>query len=67
MTEVTITFWVAFVGTIVGFLGLSLKMALKSKYDSIECLCIKIHRNVEAELNEEKYEIEHQLSNEIKI
>jgi hypothetical protein len=67
MTELTETFWVAFVGTIIGFLGLSLKMALKSKCDSIECLCLKIHRNIEAELDEEKYEIEHQLSNETKM
>ena len=67
MTELTETFWVAFVGTIVGFLGLSLKMALKSKCDSIECLCLKIHRNIEAEIDEEKYEIEHQVSNETKM
>ena len=67
MTELTETFWVAFVGTIIGFLGLSLKMALKSKCDSIECLCLKIHRNIEAELDEEKYEIEHQVSNETKM
>ena len=67
MTELTETFWVAFVGTIIGFLGLSLKMALKSKCDSIECLCIKIHRNIEAEIDEEKYEIEHQVSNETKM
>lgn len=67
MTELTETFWVAFVGTIIGFLGLSLKMALKSKCDSIECLCLKIHRNIEAEIDEEKYEIEHQVSNETKM
>ena len=67
MTELTETFWVAFVGTIIGFLGLSLKMALKSKCDSIECLCLKIHRNIDAEIDEEKYEIEHQVSNETKM
>jgi hypothetical protein len=67
MTDLTETFWVAFVGTIIGFLGLSLKMALKSKCDSIECFCIKIHRNIEAEIEEEKYEIEHQVSNETKM
>ena len=66
MTDLIETFWVAFVGNIVGFLGLSLKMALKSKCDSIDCFCIKIHRNVEAEIQEEKYDIEHQIS-DIKV
>jgi len=33
----------------------------------IECFCIKIHRNIEAEIDEEKYEIEHQVSNETKM
>ena len=60
-------FWLAVIGAIAGFLGLSLKMALKSKCDSIECGCIKIHRNIQAELEEEKYEIEHQVSNETKM
>jgi len=64
MTELTETFWVAFVGTIIGFLGLSLKMCLKSKCDSIEFCGLKIHRNVQAEIDEEKYEIEHQVSKE---
>jgi len=49
MTDLTETFWVAFVGTIIGFLGLTLKMCLKSKCDVIEIGCLKIHRNVEVE------------------
>jgi hypothetical protein len=49
MTDLTETFWVAFVGTIIGFLGLTLKMCLKSKCDNVEVCCIKIHRNVEVE------------------
>ena len=57
-------FWLAVIGAIAGFLGLSLKMALKSKCDSIECCCIKIHRNIQAELEEEKYDIEHHASSD---
>ena len=49
MTDLTETCWVAFVGTIIGFLGLTLKMCLKSKCDNVEVCCIKIHRNVEVE------------------
>ena len=53
-------FWLAVIGAISGFLGLS----LKSKCDSIECCCIKIHRNIQAELEEEKYDIEHHASSD---
>ena len=60
-------FWLAVIGAIAGFLGLSLKMALKSKCDSIECGCIKIHRNIQVELEEEKYEIDHHLSDSSKV
>ena len=30
-------------------IGLSLRMCLRSKCDQVECLCLKIHRNVELE------------------
>lgn len=30
-------------------IGLSLRMCLRSKCDQVECLCFKIHRNVELE------------------
>jgi len=66
MSDLSETFWVAFVASIIGFLGLSLKMCLKSKCDSIEFCGLKIHRNIEAEMEEEKYDIEHQLS-DIKV
>jgi len=66
MSDLSETFWVAFVASIIGFLGLSLKMCLKSKCDSIEFCGLKIHRNIEAEIEEEKYDIEHQLS-DIKV
>jgi len=66
MSDLSETFWVAFVASIIGFLGLSLKMCLKSKCDSIEFCGLKIHRNIEAEIEEEKYDIKHQLS-DIKV
>ena len=62
MSDLSETFWVAFVASIIGFLGLSLKMCLKSKCDSIEICGLKIHRNIEAEIEEEKYDIEHHIS-----
>ena len=42
----------------------TLKMFLKSKCDSIEFCGLKIHRNIQAEIDEGKYEIEHQVSKE---
>jgi hypothetical protein len=57
MTDLTETFWVAFVGTIIGFLGLTLKMCLKSKCDNVEVCCIKIHRNVEIEQELDELEL----------
>jgi len=62
MSDLSETFWVAFVASIIGFLCLSLKMCLKSKCDSIEICGLKIHRNIEAEIEEEKYDIEHHIS-----
>ena len=57
MTDLTETFWVAFVGTIIGFLGLTLKMCLKSKCDNVEVCCIKIRRNVEVEQELDELEL----------
>jgi hypothetical protein len=38
---------------IIGFLGLSVKMCLASKCDTVEILgCLKIHRNTEQEMPE---------------
>ena len=49
MTEFTETFWLGFIGASIGFLGLTLKMCLRSKCDNVEICCIKIHRNIELE------------------
>ena len=59
-------FWLGFIGTVTALLGLSLKMCLKSKCNSIECCGLKINRDVQAEIEEEKLELEHNIeSNKI--
>ena len=50
-------FWLGFIGAIIGFLGLTLKMCLKSKCDVIEIGCLKIHRNVEVEEKLDEFEL----------
>ena len=50
-------FWLGFIGAIIGFLGLTLKMCLKSKCDVIEIGCLKIHRNVEIEQELDELEL----------
>jgi hypothetical protein len=50
MSEV---FWAAFVTTIVGFLLAIGKFCYKSKCSQIEICCIKITRNIDAELRED--------------
>jgi len=42
-------FWLSLGGLIFGFLGLTIRYCLKSKCDSVECGCIKIHRAVDVE------------------
>ena len=32
-----------------GFFGIALKMCFASKCTSVECLCLKVHRNVDIE------------------
>jgi len=59
MGEFTETFWLGFIGAVIGFLGLSMKMLLKSKCQNIDFCGIKIQRDVRTELEEEKYEIDH--------
>ena len=44
------TFWISFVSIASGLFLASLKYALKSKCDKVECCCFKIHRNTEQEL-----------------
>ena len=52
-------FWITLSGLIIGFLGLSLRMCLKSKCDDVQCCCIKIHRDVITEEKLEEKEIDY--------
>ena len=53
-------FWLSMSGIIVGFLGLALKMCLKSKCSDVDCChLLKIHRDVELEERGMEFEVEH--------
>lgn len=44
------TFWISFISICSGLFVITLKYCLKSKCDSVQCFCLKIHRNTEQEL-----------------
>lgn len=46
------TFWISFISIVTGVIVISIKYCLKSKCDTIECLCLKIHRNTNEERDE---------------
>jgi hypothetical protein len=46
------TFWISFISIVSGIIIISIKYCLKSKCDSIQCFCLKIHRNTEQEIPE---------------
>jgi hypothetical protein len=52
-------FWVAFTTTITGMIIKLSSMAYKSKCKEIDCCCIKIIRDTEAEEKEEEFRITH--------
>ena len=43
------------------FVIILIKLCFKSKCDNISCLCLKIHRNINKEIEETKYNIEHNI------
>ena len=51
-------FWSLVITSVVGLVLALARMCYKSKCKSIECLCIKIKRNVEIEEEEHKFDIE---------
>jgi hypothetical protein len=53
MTDYSEGFWITLTGLVIGFFGLSIRYCLKSKCNSVECFCFKIHRAVDLE---EKFE-----------
>ena len=63
-TQFNDTFFITMAGVIVGFLGLIVKFCLKSKCETCS-VCfglVKIDRDIQAEIEEEKLEIEHRIN-----
>ena len=56
-------FWVAFITTMSGVIIKLAAMAYKSKCREVECCCIKIVRDIEAEARAEAIEAEQQVNN----
>ena len=54
------SFWITIAGIVFGFLGLGIRFALKSKCKKCGICCglFTIERNIEAEIEEEKLELE---------
>jgi hypothetical protein len=52
-------FWMSITANIVALIIGLVKICAKSKCDQVEVCCIKIHRNTDLELAEEKMELEH--------
>jgi len=50
MVELSETFFILLVTGGFTFLGLTVRYMLKSKCDSVQCLCLKIHRNTLEEI-----------------
>jgi hypothetical protein len=53
MQEMSEVFWAAFVSAMVGFILALGKLCYKSKCSQIEFCCIRITRNIDAELKED--------------
>jgi hypothetical protein len=57
--ELSEIFWVSFCATASALIFGLVKACLKSKCDMIQVGCVKIHRNIRAEQEEHKYDVEH--------
>ena len=57
--ELTEVFWTIFVATASALVFRLVKACLKSKCDEVSCCCFKIHRNIAAEEEEHKFDVEH--------
>jgi hypothetical protein len=56
MSEMSEVFWGMFITTMVGFLLALAKYCYKSKCSNIDMCCIKITRNIDAEVQEDMAE-----------
>ena len=52
-------FFLTLTASVLGFCGLVITGCIKSKCDTVEFCCIKIHRNVDVEEHIEQMEITH--------
>jgi len=59
MVDYSEGFWITLTGLVIGFLGITVKMCLKSKCDEVNICCIKIHRAVELEEKLEERQIDY--------
>jgi hypothetical protein len=59
MTDYSEGFWITLSGLVIGFLGLSIRMCLKSKCDQVDFCCLKIHRAVEMEEQIEEKQLDY--------
>jgi hypothetical protein len=50
MAQLSETFFILLITGGFAFLGLSVRYALRSKCDSVECGCLKVHRNTAEEI-----------------
>ena len=50
-------FFISLTTIILGVVSLSIRTCLKSKCDKFDCLCVHIHRNVDAEVELEEQNI----------
>jgi len=57
MVDVDNVTLISLITIVSGVVTLLIRTCLKSKCDNIECLCLKIHRNIEEEVKEEMYEL----------
>jgi hypothetical protein len=53
MVELSETFWALLLTTLSGFVLVALKYCYKSKCSTIDLCCVKIVRNIEAEVKED--------------
>ena len=57
--ELSEVFWIGFLATASALIFGLVKACLKSKCDKVQVGCIKIHRDIKAEEEEHKFDIEH--------
>ena len=51
-------FWLTLGGLFFGFFGVVLRYCFKSKCSRVSCCCLKIERDIEAEIEEQQLELQ---------